>query len=206
MERVTRRLAPGAVELPGTPGPASRLSAMTLATITQRCTQRGLGEAQTWLRKRNKEGAAVKPRRRRCRPYFKALPTPRRRTRRTAQQLKSSHHTSLLAMRRRPQQTPIQNKGRSGAENPSRHILSLENRRTFIHPINIHQTSPSSMDWGFPCGSVGKESACNVGDLGSIPGLGRSPGERKGYPLQYSHLENPMDCTVHGVTNLDTTD
>ena len=46
----------------------------------------------------------------------------------------------------------------------------------------------------FPCGSAGKESACNVGDLGSIPGLGRSPGEGKGYPIQYSGLENSMDC------------
>ena len=52
---------------------------------------------------------------------------------------------------------------------------------------------------GFPCGSAGKESACNVGDLDSIPGLGRSPGEGKGYPLQYSGLENSMDCIVHGV-------
>ena len=52
---------------------------------------------------------------------------------------------------------------------------------------------------GFPCGSAGKESACNVGDLGSIPGLGRSPGEGIGYPLQYSGLENSMACTVHGV-------
>ena len=52
---------------------------------------------------------------------------------------------------------------------------------------------------GFPCGSAGKESTCNVGDLGSIPGLGRSPGDRKGYPLQYSGLENSMDCVVHGV-------
>ena len=46
---------------------------------------------------------------------------------------------------------------------------------------------------GFPCGSAGKESPCNVGELGSIPGLGRSPGERKGYPLQYSGLEKSMD-------------
>ena len=46
-----------------------------------------------------------------------------------------------------------------------------------------------------PCGSAGKESACNVGDLGLIPGLGRSPGEGKGYPLQYSGLENSTDCT-----------
>ena len=52
---------------------------------------------------------------------------------------------------------------------------------------------------GFPDSSVGKESACNVGDLGSIPGLGRSPVEGKGYPLQYSGLENSMDCIVHGV-------
>ena len=51
-----------------------------------------------------------------------------------------------------------------------------------------------------PCGSAGKESACNVGDLGSIPGLGRSPGEGKGDPLQYSGLENSMSCIVHGVT------
>ena len=48
-------------------------------------------------------------------------------------------------------------------------------------------------------GSAGKESTCNAADLGSIPGLGRSPGEGKGYPLQYSGLENPMDCIVHGV-------
>ena len=46
---------------------------------------------------------------------------------------------------------------------------------------------------GFPCGSAGKESACYVGDLGLIPGLGRSPGEGKSYPLQYSRLENSMD-------------
>jgi len=59
---------------------------------------------------------------------------------------------------------------------------------------------------GFPCGSAGKESTCNVRDLGSIPGLGRSPGEGKGkgYPLQYSGLENSMDSIVHGITELDT--
>ena len=53
---------------------------------------------------------------------------------------------------------------------------------------------------GFPGSSAGKESACNVRDLGSIPGLGRSPGEGKGCSLQYSGLENSMDCIVHGVT------
>ena len=51
----------------------------------------------------------------------------------------------------------------------------------------------------FPGGSAGKESACNAGDLGSIPGLGRSPGEGKGYPFQYSGLENSMDSIAHGV-------
>ena len=49
---------------------------------------------------------------------------------------------------------------------------------------------------GFPCGLAGKESTCNAGDLGSVPGLGRSSGEGKGYPLQYSALENSIDCTV----------
>ena len=52
---------------------------------------------------------------------------------------------------------------------------------------------------GLPLCSAGKESACNMGDLGLIPGLGGSPGEGKGYPLQYSGLENSMDCIVHGV-------
>ena len=57
---------------------------------------------------------------------------------------------------------------------------------------------------GFPCGSAGKESTCNAGDLGSISGLERSPGERKGYPLQYSGLENSMDCVGCGVVKSQT--
>ena len=57
---------------------------------------------------------------------------------------------------------------------------------------------------GFPCVSAGKESAHNVGDLGSVPGLGRSPGEGNGCPLQYSGLENSTDCIVHGVTKSQT--
>ena len=56
----------------------------------------------------------------------------------------------------------------------------------------------------FPCGIAGKESAFNVGDLGLIPGLGRSPGEGKGYPLQYSGLENSMECIDHGVARSRT--
>ena len=60
---------------------------------------------------------------------------------------------------------------------------------------------PTPVFMGFPGSSAGKESTCKAGDLGSIPGLGRSPGEGKGYPLQYSGLENSMDCIVHGVAN-----
>ena len=56
----------------------------------------------------------------------------------------------------------------------------------------------------FPAGSAGKESACNAGDLGSIPGLGRSSGEGKGYPLQYSGLETSMGCIVRGDTKNQT--
>ena len=60
---------------------------------------------------------------------------------------------------------------------------------------------------GFPCGLAGKESACNAGDLGLIPGLGRSPGEGKGYSLQYSGLENSMDCySPWGHKKSDTTE
>ena len=65
--------------------------------------------------------------------------------------------------------------------------------------------------WGFPGGSVVKNLPVNVGDAGLIPGLGRSPGEGNGNPLQYSCLGNPMDrgtwqVTVHGVTKeVDTT-
>ena len=57
---------------------------------------------------------------------------------------------------------------------------------------------------GFPCGSTGKELACNVGDMRLIPELGRSPGEENGYALQYSGLENSMDSIFHGVAKSGT--
>ena len=63
--------------------------------------------------------------------------------------------------------------------------------------------------WDFPCSSLDKESTCNAGDPGSIPGLGRSPGEGNGSPLQPPCLKNPMDrgtwwATVHGVAQSPT--
>ena len=65
-------------------------------------------------------------------------------------------------------------------------------------PFPFYEPLPDT--WGFPCDSADKESACNAGDLGSIPRLGRAPGGGKGYPLQYSGLENSMECLVHGFT------
>ena len=71
-------------------------------------------------------------------------------------------------------------------------------------PDTLVGKEPTPVLLGFSGRSTGKESTCNVGDLGSIPGLRRSPGEGKGYPLQYSGLENSMDCIVHGVAKSQT--
>ena len=65
---------------------------------------------------------------------------------------------------------------------------------------------PTPVFLGLHGGSAGKESARNAGDLGLILGLGRSPGKGNGYPLQYSGLENSMDCIVHGVAKSDMTE
>ena len=62
---------------------------------------------------------------------------------------------------------------------------------------------PTPVFLSLPCGSAGKDSVCNAGDLGLIPGLGRSPGEGKGYPLQYFGLENSRDW---GCKELDATE
>ena len=78
-------------------------------------------------------------------------------------------------------------------------------------PINFFNLETPKMTKGFPHSSVGKESACNAGDLGLIPGQGRSPGEGNDNPLWYSCLENSMDrgtclwwATVHGITKSQT--
>ena len=71
-----------------------------------------------------------------------------------------------------------------------------------IHWRRDSLPTPAFLD--FPDGSAGKESACSAGDLGLIPGLGRSPGEGNSYPLQYSGLENSVDCIDHGVTKIQT--
>ena len=67
---------------------------------------------------------------------------------------------------------------------------------SFIH---FEFAAPKTLLMGFPGGSDDKETACNAGDLGLIPGLGRSSGGGRGYPVQYSYLENSMDCIVRGV-------
>ena len=75
----------------------------------------------------------------------------------------------------------------------------FHNQCDFTEGVRTEYLCPSPQFMGFPCGSASKESNSNVGDLGSILGLGKSPGEGQGYPLQYSGLENPMDCIVPGV-------
>ena len=76
-------------------------------------------------------------------------------------------------------------------------LVQLTELRKAVYLLSIHLL-------GFPGGSAGKESACNAGDLDLIPGLERSPGEGKGYSLQYSGLENSMDCIAHGVAKSQT--
>ena len=82
-------------------------------------------------------------------------------------------------------------------ESEARNLTTLLGKIVFFIPLG---------SLGFPGGSDGKESACNAGDMDSIPGLGRSLREGRGYPLQYSGLENSMDCIVHGVAELDMTE
>ena len=92
-------------------------------------------------------------------------------------------------------------------DQPSPSVNSSLKETLLLDPVRGHgifRFGLCNLSMGFPDCSVGKESACNAGDLGSVPVLGRSPGEGKGYPLQYSGLENPMDCIVHGVAKSQT--
>ena len=96
--------------------------------------------------------------------------------------------------------------------NSSSRMLEKEDLERLQECVCVYQSEgtkwllncPSMPTSGFPYGSAGKESTRNSGDLGSIPGLGRFPGEGNCYPLQYSGLENSMDYTVHGVTKSQT--
>ena len=72
-------------------------------------------------------------------------------------------------------------------------------RWVLYHWCHLGSPHQDMLSGRLPCGSAGKASTCNAKDLGSIPGLGRSSGEGNSYPLQYSGLENSMDCIVHGV-------
>ena len=77
--------------------------------------------------------------------------------------------------------------------------------------INLSNACADQGIWGFPGSSADKQSTCNAGDLGLIPGWGRSPGEGNNNPLQYSCLGNPLDsqawwATVHGITESDRTE
>ena len=75
--------------------------------------------------------------------------------------------------------------------------------RTMLTNVIIQKLVINKACYGFPHSSLCKESVCNAGEPSSIPGLGRSSGEGIDYPLQYSGLENSMDCMVDGVAELD---
>ena len=80
-------------------------------------------------------------------------------------------------------------------------IFNKFEQMRLVSPV-VHLNLPTTgkiLGFGFPGSSAGKASACSAGDLGSVPGLGTSPREGNSYPLQYSGLENSVDCIVHGV-------
>ena len=91
-------------------------------------------------------------------------------------------------------------------------LLGIESRPSALGYQSLNNWTTFTFHiWGFPGGSDDQESACSAGGLGSVSGLGRSPGEGNDNPLQYSYLENPMDrgarwATLYGVAELDTTE
>ena len=96
--------------------------------------------------------------------------------------------------------TSLQSKGLSRVFSNT----TVQKHQFFSVRFSLWSNSHIHPYWGFLDGSVGEEFTCNAGDLGSIPGLERSPREGKGYPLQYSDLENSLDCVVHGVAESET--
>ena len=113
---------------------------------------------------------------------------------------------------RKPDKTNISLRELLQARNPCNYHPSLV---FFFFKNGLLSSNPSQLTslslhprevLGFPCGSPGKQSTHNAGDLGLVLGLGRSPGEGKGYPVQYSSLENSMDYSPWGLKELDTTD
>ena len=96
---------------------------------------------------------------------------------------------------------PLPSPGRK-ARSLQREEIGRKCQTLFISLLSGRRRQTTSHMFGFPGGSAGKESPCNAGDPSSIPGLGRSPGEGKVYPLQYSGLENSMDCIVHKVVRV----
>ena len=113
-------------------------------------------------------------------------------------------HEGSTLMTESPPQSPASTSHHRGLgfqcmnlEEGHKHLVHCSYHNFFLIYILLFSTNAET-PMGFPCGSAGKESACSVGDLGLIPGLGRSPGEGKGYPLQYSGLENSMNCIVNG--------
>ena len=102
---------------------------------------------------------------------------------------------------------PVYRRGSGGVESWRilGRVVELEkSAQLYAYPGPGGLRLPTPVFSGVPGGSAGKESTCNMGDVDSIPGLGRFPGEGEGYPLQYSGLENSMDCIVHGVEKSQT--